>query len=54
MDIGNRSVKGLIRMVQTDADKLIIDGTIDGLPAGRHALCMHECGDISQGCYRYI
>jgi copper chaperone for superoxide dismutase len=45
-------VKGLIRFVQVDKDKMVIDGTIDGLTPGKHALCMHECGDISDGCDR--
>ncbi|XP_045175887.2 copper chaperone for superoxide dismutase-like isoform X2 [Mercenaria mercenaria] len=50
MEAGSDVVRGLIRFVQTDKDKLVIDGTIDGLSPGKHALCMHECGDISDGC----
>lgn len=54
MEIGNQWVKGLIRFVQTEPDKLVIDGTIDGLSPGRHALCVHEYGDVSEGCTRSV
>ena len=32
--------------------RCVIEGTVDGLPPGHHALCVHECGDISDGCNR--
>jgi len=54
MEFGNQAVKGLIRLVQTEQEKLVIDGTIDGLTPGKHALCVHECGDMSEGCTRYV
>ncbi|XP_052768263.1 copper chaperone for superoxide dismutase-like isoform X2 [Mya arenaria] len=50
MEYGSASVRGLIRFVQTDTDQLVVDGTIDGLAPGKHALCVHECGDVSEGC----
>ena len=52
MQIGEPSVNGLIRFVQTDEQKCVIEGTVDGLPPGHHAICVHECGDISDGCNR--
>jgi len=44
------SAKGVVRLVQLDNENCLIDGTIDGLPPGKHGLHIHECGDISQGC----
>ena len=54
MQIGQESIKGLIRLVQTDEQNCVIEGTIDGLPPGHHALCVHECGDVSEGCERLV
>ena len=53
MQTGQESIKGLIRFVQTDEEKCVVEGTVDGLPPGHHAICVHECGDISDGCERY-
>ncbi|KAL4238904.1 hypothetical protein ACF0H5_003611 [Mactra antiquata] len=51
MEVGKDSVRGLIRFIQSDTDTLVIDGTVDGLiPGNKHAICVHECGDISDGC----
>lgn len=52
MEAGSSLVKGVVRMVQSDESSLVIDGTLDGLPPGKHAICVHECGDISDGCKR--
>lgn len=52
MEIGSEAVRGLIRFIQTEPNKLVVDGTIDGLKPGKHALCLHECGDVSEGCSR--
>lgn len=41
---------GVVRFVQLDSDNCLIDGTIDGLTPGEHALAVHECGDLSGGC----
>ena len=50
--IGAGKVEGVIRLVQVDAENCVIDGSIDGLnPFGEHALAIHECGDIRQGCF---
>lgn len=40
-------VRGVIRLVQIDDDNCAIDGTIDGLTPGDHALTVNEYGDIS-------
>ncbi|XP_033734618.1 copper chaperone for superoxide dismutase-like [Pecten maximus] len=50
MEAGNTNVKGVVRFVQTDNDTCVVDGTMDGLPPGRHGLFIHECGDLSNGC----
>ena len=54
MEIGQSAVRGLVRMVQTDNHRLVIDGTLDGLTPGKHALCVHELGDITDGCNRFV
>lgn len=35
---------------QVTADKVLIDGTIDGLTPGPHGLHVHEFGDFTDGC----
>jgi copper chaperone for superoxide dismutase len=47
-------VKGVVRFLQTDDNTCVVDGTLDGLSPGLHGLHVHECGDISQGCDRYL
>jgi len=47
------SVVGVVRFSQGGGNGggCVIDGTIDGLrPGSDHALAIHECGDISNGC----
>lgn len=46
------SVKGVIRMVQVNEEICVLEGTIDGLQPGEHALRIHNNGDLSQGCDR--
>lgn len=41
---------GVVRFTQVDESTCVVDGTIDGLAPGKHALAIHECGDLSQGC----
>jgi copper chaperone for superoxide dismutase len=49
--LGAGKIEGVIRFVQVENDKCVIDGTIDGLkPQSEHALAIFECGDISAGC----
>lgn len=48
--IGSGSVQGVVRFIQVDNETCVIDGTLDGLTPGDHALAIHECGDISGGC----
>ncbi|XP_048735335.2 copper chaperone for superoxide dismutase-like isoform X2 [Ostrea edulis] len=50
LNTGDNKIQGVIRLVQSNPSKCIIDGTIDGLPKGRHRLFIHELGDVSQGC----
>lgn len=50
MEFGNQSVRGLVRLVQISQNELVVDGTVDGLTPGKHALCVHECGDVTHGC----
>lgn len=50
LNAGDSNIQGVIRLVQSNPSKCIIDGTIDGLPEGKHKLFIHELGDISQGC----
>ena len=52
MTVGSEEAKGVIRMVQLSENKCIFEGTIDGLPPGKQALCIHETGDISDQCTR--
>ncbi|CAE1174758.1 CCS [Acanthosepion pharaonis] len=49
IDTGN-NVKGVIRMVQATPESCIIEGTIDGLTPGKNTVCIHQLGDISDGC----
>jgi len=45
-------VVGVVRFLQPGGGggPCVIDGTIDGLTPGDHALAIHESGDISRGC----
>ncbi len=43
---------GLIRLVQINEHSCAIDGTVDGLEAGEHALNVFEYGDLSDGFNR--
>ncbi len=48
----SESAVGVIRFVQMDENTCLVDGVVDGLrPYGNHALAVHECGDLSGGCY---
>lgn len=46
-------IKGVIRFAQT-SEGCVIDGTVDGLTPGEHGIHIHECGDISKGCDRWV
>ena len=51
---GDDGVQGVTRLVQTDSDNCVIEGTLDGLkPGKKHHIKIHEFGDISKGCYRF-
>lgn len=51
---GLDSVKGVVRFIQLDEKRCVIDGTIDGLSPGLHGLHVHQFGDISNGCNKYV
>jgi len=45
---GRQGQRGVIRFVATGDTSCLIDGTVDGLqPAHRHAVLIHEFGDLS-------
>ncbi|XP_030758816.1 copper chaperone for superoxide dismutase-like [Sitophilus oryzae] len=50
LEAGDANVNGVVRFVQATPDVCIIDGTVDGLPPGKHRIAIYECGDISRGC----
>ncbi len=43
------NIKGVIRFVQLDEENCAIDGTVDGLSSGQHAINIYEFGDLSDG-----
>lgn len=47
-------IRGVIRFVQIDFDNCAIDGTVDGLSPGDHALTIFENGDLSKGFGKYL
>lgn len=49
-DSRSKSIRGVIRFVQINEDSCAIDGTVDGLSTGKHALGICEYGDLTQGC----
>ena len=44
----------MTRLIQTDNDNCVIEGTLDGLKPGKHQLKIHEFGDLSKGCNRLV
>jgi len=49
-DYFSPGAKGVIRLTQVDAERCVIEGTVDGLTPGEHGLAIHETGDTSNGC----
>jgi len=50
---GRQGQQGVVRFIATSGTSCLIDGTVDGLqPACRHALLIHEFGDMSDDCER--
>ncbi len=49
---GEGELIGLVRMVQSSAVSCVIEATMDGLPAGKYSICVHQLGDLSQQGYR--
>ncbi|GAB6031730.1 hypothetical protein CHUAL_009473 [Chamberlinius hualienensis] len=46
---GSDAIVGVVRFIQMDHNKCIIDGTIDGLSPGEHGFHVYEYGDLSEG-----
>ncbi len=46
--------KGVIRMVQLDSETCVFEGTVDGLASRAHDIAIHEAGDLSAGCDRFV
>eukprot|EP00092_Neocalanus_flemingeri_P026662 GFUD01028905.1.p1 GENE.GFUD01028905.1~~GFUD01028905.1.p1 ORF type:complete len:265 (+),score=100.90 GFUD01028905.1:82-876(+) len=49
-DYFSQGPKGVVRLTQIDAERCVIEGTVDGLTPGEHGLAIHETGDTSRGC----
>jgi hypothetical protein len=50
-----RRIHGLVRFIQANEEQCIIEGTVDGLaPNSPARINIHEFGDLSDGCDRYI
>lgn len=43
-------VNGVIRFVQVEEDRVVVEGTVEGLKPGLHGFHVHEFGDLSNGC----
>ncbi|XP_064600867.1 copper chaperone for superoxide dismutase-like isoform X4 [Liolophura sinensis] len=50
IESGSKLIRGVIRFVQSDENRCVIEGTIDGLSPGHHAVCVHDMGDLTNGC----
>jgi copper chaperone for superoxide dismutase len=48
-DRGDDQPRGLARLIQVTEDLCLIDVTVQGLSPGKHAIAVHENGNISQG-----
>lgn len=53
LDISDTGVQGVVRFMQTSPNTCVVDGTVDGLKPGKHGLAIHECGDISNGMFKF-
>jgi hypothetical protein len=47
-------VNGVVRFISLPNDLVVIDGTLDILTTGHHAVRVHEFGDLSEPCNRYF
>ena len=47
----NHCIRGVIRFVQLDDDKCAIDGTVDGLSPGEHAIHVYFIINFSYFCF---
>ncbi|OQV16439.1 putative Superoxide dismutase (Cu-Zn) [Hypsibius exemplaris] len=45
-------VEGVVTMFQAAPDeKVVVDGTVTGLPPGKHGIHISQSGDMTGGCY---
>ena len=51
---GKDKLLGLARLVQATPTQCVVEATIDGLPEGEYRFIVHEFGDLSQGCERWV
>lgn len=52
---GSSSEVGMVRMVQATPDQCVLEATIDGLTPGLdYKVKVHDYGDLSKGCDRYV
>ena len=52
---GNSNELGMMRMVQATPDQCVLEATMDGLtPSYKYRVKVHDYGDLSNGCDRYI
>ena len=50
-----RRAHGLVRFIQTDDERCVIEGSVDGLrPNASVQINIHEYGDLSDGCDRCV
>ena len=42
-------VKGTVRFVQVNEEVILAEAALDGLTPGKHAICVHESGDLTRG-----
>ncbi|XP_075425843.1 copper chaperone for superoxide dismutase isoform X2 [Ascaphus truei] len=47
---GEGSVQGVVRFLQASNETCVIEGSLDGLSPGLHAIHIHEFGDLSDAC----
>jgi len=47
---GYETISGVVKFSQTSADKVVIEGEVNGLAKGKHGFHIHQLGDLTQGC----
>ena len=47
---GNSGVNGLVKMIQTEGQKVKIHAEFTGLTPGLHGFHIHQFGNLTEGC----